>query len=150
MMETSDHRLGDDDTVSGRLRRSAIRRIPAQPLVRPRAVVVAEEIADESQQVPFAEDNDVIQALAAERADEPLGVGVLPGRAQGGEDLPDVHAPKTARDVLAEDRVVVVDQEAWGRVEGEGLEQLPDHPRRGRVGRDVEVQDVPPMVGQNK
>ena len=41
--------------------------------MRPVLVVVASELGQDLAEMPLAEDQDVIQALAAERAHEPLG-----------------------------------------------------------------------------
>jgi len=43
-------------------------------------------------QVPFAEDEDVIQTLASDRADEPLGERILPGAVRRRQDFTDAHA----------------------------------------------------------
>ena len=40
-------------------------------------------------EVAFVEDEDVVEALAADRADDALCEGILPGGAWGGEDLAD-------------------------------------------------------------
>ena len=40
----------------------------------------------------LVQDEEMIEALAADGADDPLHEGVLPGRAGGGEDLADSHA----------------------------------------------------------
>ena len=42
-------------------------------------------------EVAFVEDEDVVEALAADRADDALCEGILPGGAWGGEDLADPH-----------------------------------------------------------
>ena len=49
------------------------RRFLPQALMRPVLVVVASELGQDLAEMPLAEDQDVVQALAAERAHEPLG-----------------------------------------------------------------------------
>ena len=39
----------------------------------------------------YVEHEDVVEALAADRADDALHEGILPGGAWGGEDLADPH-----------------------------------------------------------
>src|SRR5438034_7242611 len=56
-------------------------------------VVVREVASQGAAQVPFAEDEDVIQTLAPDRADEPLREGVLPRAVGRRQDLIDSHAP---------------------------------------------------------
>ncbi len=50
------------------------RRLLLQALVRPMAVIVAGELGQDRTQMTFAENQDVIEALAAQRAHEPLRV----------------------------------------------------------------------------
>ena len=45
--------------------------------------------------MPFAEDEDVIQALAPDRADEALGKRVLPGAVRGRQDFIAIPMPFT-------------------------------------------------------
>jgi hypothetical protein len=59
----------DVDRVSGR----PWRFLP-QALVRAVAVVVAGELGQHLAEMPFAEDQHMVQALTAKRADEPLRV----------------------------------------------------------------------------
>jgi len=56
-------------------------------------VIVREVASQGAAQVPFAEDEDVIQTLAPDRADEPLREGVLPRAVGRRQDLIDSHAP---------------------------------------------------------
>jgi hypothetical protein len=44
-----------------------------------RLVIILEVTGQDSTQVSFAEDKDVIEALAADRADQALGERILPG-----------------------------------------------------------------------
>ena len=75
-------------------------------------------------EVPLAEDEDVIQALAADRPDEPLREGVLPRTLRCREDLLDRHAFHSAPKLLAVDLVTVA-QEIGGRgVVREGVDDL--------------------------
>ena len=42
--------------------------------------------------MPFAEDEDVIQTLASDRSDEPLGDRILPWAVRRCQDFTDAHA----------------------------------------------------------
>jgi hypothetical protein len=44
-----------------------------------------------------AQDYDMVQAFAPNRADEPFDVSVLPGRAGRNWSVPDAHGSKTSR-----------------------------------------------------
>ena len=60
--------------------------------VSARPVIVREVARQGAAQVPFAEDEDVIQTLASDRADEPLGERILPGAMRRRQDFTDAHA----------------------------------------------------------
>jgi hypothetical protein len=47
--------------------------------MRSRLVVIMKARRKHAVQVTFPENDDVIESFAAERANDPLGVGVLPG-----------------------------------------------------------------------
>jgi hypothetical protein len=52
-------------------------------------MVIAEVAGKDAMQVSLAEDEHVIQALAADRTDEPFREGILPRAVRRGEDLID-------------------------------------------------------------
>ena len=57
-----------------------------------RLVVVRKVASQGTTQVLVAEDDDVIQALAPDEADEPLREGVLPWAVRRRQDFTDAHA----------------------------------------------------------
>lgn len=113
-------------------------------------MVVVEVLAEQAQGVRLVEHDDMIKALAAEGADEPFHVRILPRRARRRLHLADAEQPQHPRHGLAEDAVVVVDQELRRGVEGEGLAELPRHPLGARLGRDVVVEHLPTRVAQHQ
>ena len=63
-------------------------------------VIVREVRGEEASQVPLAENDDVIQAFAPDRADESLGEGILPRAVRGRENFTDTDtcpSPKPGR-----------------------------------------------------
>lgn len=58
----------------GRLAGLPLRRLLLQPLVRPVAVIVPGVLGQDAAQMPLAEDQHVVQALAAQRAHQPRGI----------------------------------------------------------------------------
>ena len=56
------------------------RRALLQALMRTMPVIVADVLGQDLAQMPLAEDQQVIQAFAPERAHEPLGICVAPHR----------------------------------------------------------------------
>ncbi len=81
-----------DMAVLGPLHRPRRRAVHGERAVTAPAVVMLEVAAEEPPQVALVEDDDVVQALAANAADHPLDEGVLPGTPRGGEDFFDPHA----------------------------------------------------------
>lgn len=109
-------------------------------------MVIDQVVLNDPPSVPLVEDDDMVEALSPHRADKPLRVRILPRRARRRPDLGDAHTAQAAGHGVAEDPVVVMDQQTRGRVEGEGVLQLPDDPRcRGRSGH-IEVDNTPPRV----
>ena len=97
----------------------------------------------------LAQNEEVIQALAADGADHPLHEGVLPGRARGGEDLADPHALDSPRELLAVDRVSITEQEPGSRIVRERLDDLLGGPDGRGVVRDVEVEEFAAVVAEH-
>jgi hypothetical protein len=55
------------------------RRVLVQGTMRPRLIIVGGICAQDPAQVCFTEYDNVVQALPADRGNEPLNVSVLPG-----------------------------------------------------------------------
>jgi hypothetical protein len=70
-----------------RLYLAPARAVVIETLVRPRNVVVREVRPKHATQVAFVEHDDEIEAFAANRTDDALGEGILPGSARCGDDL---------------------------------------------------------------
>jgi hypothetical protein len=92
--------------------------------------------------------NHVIEALASDRANESLRVGVLPRRWWRRSNLLDVHPFESRRDVR-KDRIAIV-QEIPGRlVLRKGVSQLLCCPGRCRMLGKRHVKDLPAVVRQD-
>ena len=73
-------------------------------------VVEAHKLRDEVAELRFAEDEDVVEQLAAERPDEPFREGVHVGRSGRGPHDARADRLEHAREALAELRVPVADE----------------------------------------
>ena len=88
----------------------------------------------------FVEHHDEIEAFAANRADDALGEGILPGSARGDDDLANAHALDPALEVSAVDGIAIAEQVSGAGLVRERVDDLLGGPRgRGMVGNsDVE------------
>ena len=98
-------------------------------------------------QVALAKDDDVVQALAAQRSDHPLRDGVRVGRPHRREHRLDSDTGRPRNEVRAKAAVAVSNQEARPAPPRRRLEQLPPQPRGRGMPRHVDVHDAPPVVG---
>src|SRR6266566_2478287 len=117
----------------------------ASPAVRALAGVVLEIDAEDSFEVAAADDQEVVEAFGPDSADEPLGVGVRLGGANGGVHDPDAFAAEHLVERSRELAVAIVDQEAHpfehaGEAE---VARLLHDPRSGRVRRATGEVDAP-------
>jgi hypothetical protein len=86
----------------------------------------------------LAEDNDVVQALAPDRSDQPLGKAILPGRGWCNGLISDAHGAKSACDDPTVDAITVPDHVARTLVPGECLRYLTRGPFGGGICCDVD------------
>jgi hypothetical protein len=94
MMKIADFGNLHDHTHLRRLDWPPMRRILLEREVSSRRVIVREVARQDAAQVAFAQHEDVIQALAPDRADEPFREGVLP-RAGGAVTISAIPMPFT-------------------------------------------------------
>jgi hypothetical protein len=73
----------------------------------PAQVIVAEETSNVSLQAALVENNQVIQALAANRANHPFDIRTLPRRARGRKHLLDAHCFHLIDEFFAEDAIAI-------------------------------------------
>ena len=78
-MEASDFGDRDDRAESGRFDWPAVGGVLVEREMGAGLVIVAEVAGQDSAQVAFTEDQNVIQTLAPNRPDESLREGILPG-----------------------------------------------------------------------
>ena len=100
-------------------------------------------------QMPFIEDDNVIQALSPDAANYSLYIRVLPGRARGRKYFFDAETFHSISESNTVDAVPVAYQVAWRRIEGESFHYLLSSPFRSRMIRRVEVNNFSPFVMQD-
>src|SRR4029453_4089635 len=101
----------------------------------PDMVVVGSVGHEDPAQVALAQDHDVIQALPADRADQPFRMAILPGGVRRNRVIPDAHRHKTAPDSMTVAGIAVANEIGRRLVPWEGLGDLPRNPlRRWMIG----------------
>ncbi len=82
MMESADFRDGNNAAHARRLDRVMFRCVLFQSQVRPAPMMVVHETLQVTGQAPFAEHDHVVQAFAADGANDPFHISSLPGGTQ--------------------------------------------------------------------
>jgi len=117
--------------------------------VRASPMIVADVAGQDATQVSLPEDEDMIQALAPDRADAPLREGILPRAVRRGKDFLDTHPLHAVPKLLAVDLVAVAEEIGRGGVVGEGVDDLLSSPVDGGMLGHVEVYDPSAMVSEH-
>ena len=90
-----------------RLYRPRNRSILVERQMSARPLVVFEIQLQVMTQPSFIQDDDVVQALAANRSDQSLDIGILPRRSRGREDFADAQPPCRFVEFLSLARVAI-------------------------------------------
>jgi hypothetical protein len=142
MVQATDFANRDDPAEFWRLNCPAVGRILVEREVSTRPVVVREVGGQQAAQVPFAEDEYVIQTLAPDGADEPLREGILPRTAGGGEHFTDPHAFHSLLEEVTVDRLAIAEEIGRRGIVREGVNELLGGLGGGGVLGLVEVEDA--------
>ena len=100
-------------------------------------------------QMALIENDDVIQTLSPDRADNSLYIRILPGRARRRDHLFDTQTLYPGPKPLTIDTIAIVQEIARSRLKGESFHQLLSSPFRRRMVRCVEVNDLSTLMSQN-
>ncbi len=125
-------------------------RVLVEREMRSGSVVVVQVASQDPPQVTLAENNDVVQAFPTDRADDPLHVRILPGRARRNENLLDPQSMNGSVEVIAVYAIPIANQKTRGSVPGDGFEQLTPRPFRTGMLSHVEVQDPTTIMKEHE
>src|SRR6266508_47761 len=103
-----------------------------------------------SPQVHLTENYHLIQALAAQCADQTFSTAILPRRPRKDRSVADTHRPHPRREDMSVGAVVVAHQVARRRGPRKRLGDLPGQPLGCRMPRHLEPQQLSPAVIQNQ
>ncbi len=85
----------------------------------------------------LVQDDDVIKALATDRADQALGVSVLPRGARCRQHFLDSQIGDPRANDISVDTVAISDKESWCFIEGKGFGKVLRRPPACRIRRCV-------------
>jgi hypothetical protein len=148
VMKPADLGDGDDRPGRDRLYLAPARTVVTETLVRPREVVVREVRAKHATQVTFAEHDFEIEAFAANRTDDALGEGILPGRARCDDDLANAQALDPALEISAVDGIAIAEQVGGGGLVRERVDDLLSRPGGGGLVGDADVKEFAAVVAE--
>src|SRR5665811_2228415 len=106
----------------------------------PRLIIVGGICAQDPAQVRFTEYDHVVQALPADRANEPLNVSVLPGRSERNRPISNAHGAQTLHEDWPVRSVPIPNEVSRRLVPRESLGDLARDPLRSRVFRHAKRQ----------
>src|SRR5271166_6787121 len=78
--------------------------------MRPDFIVIASVRSQDAAQMRFAQDDQMIHALAPDRSDQPFGKSILPRRGRRYRFVPDAHGAKSTCDNGAINLIPIADE----------------------------------------
>jgi hypothetical protein len=97
----------------------------------------------------LTQDDDMIQALAADRSDQPFGEAILPRRGWRGRPVPNAHGAQSACDDAAKDPIPIADEVARSLIPRKCLRDLTSNPFCRRVCCDIDPDEVSAVEPDN-
>ncbi len=113
-------------------------------------VVITNVLGQEPFQVALIDCNDMIKQISAATSHPTLGNPVLPGTLERGASWFAAQSSDRRHYFGAELGVAIKDQILGNGLKGKGFTQLLHHPGASRIAGDVEVQNAPAVVGNDK
>src|SRR5690348_1540552 len=136
------------DNLSNLQRLSRERTLLAEAQVGSRFVVVAEIRRQSSLEMPGVQDDVVVEALSSDRADESLGIWILPGTSRCGQNLLDTQRSDSHSNFSTVPAVAIADEILGSLSVCERLYDLLCHPSPGRMLGHIEMQHLATGVVQ--
>src|SRR4051794_18351777 len=137
-MQSADLRDSHDLPLFRQLHLPRLRRVLRQRQMRPRFVIIRDERFQMIVQVGFVENDQMVEALTADRTDQALHVGSLPRGPRRRQNLLDSHCRYTLAEFRAKDAIPIPQQVSRDQIKWEGLPQLLQRPFRRWMRGHVE------------
>ena len=100
-------------------------------------------------QMPLAEHDHMVEALASDGADQSFSVAVLPRRSRCCRSVANAHRANAARKCLAVDTVAITNEVIRHRLPPAGLADLPGDPVGGWRWCDADPKNSSVVVSKN-
>src|SRR5215475_4631793 len=117
--------------------------------MRARVVIIVEVISQGTAEVIFADDDQMIETLSANRADYAFGVWILEGRSRRGDHFFDLHPLHSQSEFCPVNLISIPEQIARRRVFREGFDELSGRPFGRRMRCNIEVDDLTSVMQQD-
>jgi hypothetical protein len=148
-LKATDIRKLDDFPEFARPHRAMLGGVHLQRLMNSPPVIEVDVAQQTSAQVALMQDDDVVQTLAAQGADQSLGVRILPRAPRRRGHLFDPQASHTPAEPGAVDAVTITDQLMGCRIERKRFDDVLCGPLSRRVCSDVEMNDPAALVSED-
>src|ERR1035437_3419957 len=152
VMQTTESRQGDNLLSPQRHRHchSTNGRVFPKSEMRPVLVVITNVIFEQSPQVPLIENDHVVEQVSTYAPDPALRHPVLPRTAKGGAHGLSAIVFHRRNDIGTEFRITIEDEKSGWWFETPSFAQLEDDPEGIRLPSYAAVQDLPPVVTNDK
>src|SRR5215475_9214586 len=117
--------------------------------MRARVVIIVEVISQGTAEVIFADDDQMIETLSANRADYAFGVWILEGRSRRGDHFFNLHSLYSQSKFCPVNLISIPEQIARRRVFREGFDELSGRPFSRRMRCNIEVDDLTSVMQQD-
>jgi hypothetical protein len=96
-------------------------------------------------QVRLAKDDEMIEALAPDRSDQPFRKAILPRCSRRYRLVPNAHGTNTALGDVAIDVIIIAEEVTWRPIPGERFSELTCDPFCGRIMCHVNPDQLSPV-----
>ncbi len=149
MMQTTDLRYFDHSSHRWRLHRPGNRRIFRQAQVSARFLIIVKIGSQNAAQAALVEDEDMVETLAPNGADQPFDISILPGRTSSREDFVDAHGARCCAKQLAVAGIAVAQKESRRCIPGKGMPKLLRRPLGRVMGSGAEMHNPATIMGED-
>jgi hypothetical protein len=149
VMEATTFRQGDHPAHFRWLDRSGLWAIHLEGQMGATSVIIGDIRREHPLEMPYVEDDDMIEHVATDTPDEPLAVGILPGTARRNCDLFKAHVLDALVKGRTVDRVAISQQVTRRGVPGQGFDDLLGGPLRRWMFRHMNMHETTALMRQH-